>query len=361
MTEVVPSAQCSPRVWICSYLPASGGRGIERVVDMLSSSLRKYGYEVRVVDAEAAGIMDSPLVSIRPYAAWRIGRLVNSLAQRDDIIICNSYFSWNARKRRSLVIYHQTERERAISNKGRRGVLRNITVMTIGSWFDGKCGSGRMIVAVSNAVKDEIEKHYRLKVDAVITDGVDLAEFSPAGDKKALRNALSLPENDFLVVHAGPSDMQKGLGLVIKEILPRVRDTQHLILLTNTSERPKGSTVVGRVGFEKMAAYLRSCDALLMPSVYEGFGLTVAEALACGVPPLVTPTGIGRDLARDSILGRYVIPFERPDEYAACLKRLQEDRKEHEAASRAARVYAERNLSTDRFARSYIELIRSLK
>lgn len=349
------------RVWIISYLPAMSGRGIEKVVDALAGILRRNRYDVRIVDADSLGLWDSPFCRIRPYVSWRIGRILNTLVEPEDIIICNSYFSWNARRSRSLVIYHQTERERAISNRGLRSPLLNLAVYTIGAWLDKLCGAERTIVAVSPSVKDEVEKHYHLTVDRVIANAVDTATLSPAKDKVELRLSLGLPVNEFLVLHAGPSDKQKGLGFVVEQVLPRMGDGHRLVIVSDTAQRPDRAIVVGRQGFEAMTKFIRACDVLLMPSLYEGFGLTVAEALACGVPSVVSPTGLGKDLLKDDVLGRYVIPLDKPDLYASRLEELRSSSTEWNRVSEASRSFAEKNLGLDRFEREYLQLLKDLR
>ena len=49
---------------------------------------------------------------------------------------------------------------------------------------------------------------------------------------------------------------------------------------------------------------------MLVPSQAEGFGLSVLEAIACGVPAFATPVGI-HPLALSGIEGAYCAPYDR--------------------------------------------------
>lgn len=67
----------------------------------------------------------------------------------------------------------------------------------------------------------------------------------------------------------------------------------------------------GYLSDESLACYYRGAKALLMPSLYEGFGLPVIEAMACGIPTLVSNTTALGEIGRDcSIL---VDPMSIPD------------------------------------------------
>jgi glycosyltransferase involved in cell wall biosynthesis len=53
----------------------------------------------------------------------------------------------------------------------------------------------------------------------------------------------------------------------------------------------------GYIDEEKLPSYYRGASALLMPSLYEGFGLPVIEAMACGVPTLASNTTALKEIA----------------------------------------------------------------
>ena len=59
---------------------------------------------------------------------------------------------------------------------------------------------------------------------------------------------------------------------------------------------PAGVEAVGEV--QSVAEAIRSASLFVLPSLQEGFGIVVAEALACGVPAVVTPSGGPEELVR---------------------------------------------------------------
>ena len=78
--------------------------------------------------------------------------------------------------------------------------------------------------------------------------------------------------------------------------------------------------VVGTGDTASVAEVLRGASALLLPSHQEGFGIVAAEALACGVPVVTTPTGGPEELVRGSGAGVVLEGFS-PEELAGAILR----------------------------------------
>ena len=88
-----------------------------------------------------------------------------------------------------------------------------------------------------------------------------------------------------------------------------------------------------------LAGVLRRAEALVFPSLLEGFGLPVVEAMACGVPVIVSATSSLPEVAGDA--GLYVDPA-RPEEIAAAVLRLAGDPDLAACLSAAGRARAAR-------------------
>jgi len=73
---------------------------------------------------------------------------------------------------------------------------------------------------------------------------------------------------------------------------------------------------------ERLAAVLQRAEALVFPSLLEGFGLPLVEAMACGVPAIVSSTSSLPEVGGDAAL--YVDPAS-PDAIAAAILRLAGD------------------------------------
>ena len=74
---------------------------------------------------------------------------------------------------------------------------------------------------------------------------------------------------------------------------------------------------MGRVAPDEVPYWINAANAVLVPSQAEGFGLSVIEAIACGVPAFGTPVGI-HPVALHGIAGAHCAPYDR-DAWRAAL------------------------------------------
>lgn len=358
--ECNPRTRIKERVLVSSFLPASTGSGVETFVRLLSDALARHGREVLVIDSTQV-FLPGPLKRIRPLAAWVIGRRINRIASERDVILCNGFFSWNARRKKSAIVYHGTERGRVIGTGNWMGLFRRLTVRWISATLDKRAGKGRTVIAVSGAVGDEIREYYGHDVHAVIPNAVNLGVFKPIPDKRGLRAAFGLPENKFLVLFVGPADPRKGLEWIIRDLQPRFPKDFHLVLRTKMTRNQPNSTVIGRLSDNELVRLYNACDVLLMPSAYEGCSYVIVEALACGLPVVSSHTGAAVDMSHNNQLVKYVVNGLDAEKYLSCMERLASSADEWTETSSAARKYAEEYHSITDFERKYLQVIVELQ
>lgn len=153
------------------------------------------------------------------------------------------------------------------------------------------------LTACSRYLADLVEKEMQPELPVrVVYNGVDEQRFTPwhasKRDTKKVR-----------VFFSGNLTLRKGVQWLpgIAERLGKHIDihyTQGLrpiaLNLSASNLRP-----VGAVPFEQMHAHYQKMDILLMPTVREGFGLAVAEAMACGLPVVASDCSAIPELVDD--------------------------------------------------------------
>ena len=127
---------------------------------------------------------------------------------------------------------------------------------------------------------------------AVLPVGIDLERFRPIPRVEA-RERLGLdPDGPYLLF---PHDPVRPL----KRYDRAVEAAGDVRLLT-----------LGGVAPDEVPYWINAANAVLVPSAAEGFGLSVIEALACGVPAFGTPVGI-HPVALHGIDGAYCAEWDR--------------------------------------------------
>jgi O-antigen biosynthesis alpha-1,2-mannosyltransferase len=118
---------------------------------------------------------------------------------------------------------------------------------------------------------------------------------------------------------------------VLPEVLELVNQRRPLLLVHAGKAERWGegqgiaSRFIRRTGFvpdEDLAALYQSALALVFPSIYEGFGIPIVEALASGCPVVTTNWGTMKEIAGDAAL---LVDARKPQEIADAVLRLATD------------------------------------
>ncbi|MFQ6047591.1 MAG: glycosyltransferase family 4 protein [Gemmatimonadales bacterium] len=184
------------------------------------------------------------------------------------------------------VARHQTAR----SGWGER-LLGGIVEQREAALFRRGC---RQIIAPSRRVRDDLERFYRPTAQInVVHHG--FTEPPPDVSREAARRRFALGAEELVALWVG--DTRKGLGTAIEAV---AKTPEARLLVATRSPRESHLAHADRLGCLsriRWAGYLENAwpayaaaDLLLYPTVYDAFGLVVAEAMACGVPPIVPKT-----------------------------------------------------------------------
>ena len=167
--------------------------------------------------------------------------------------------------------------------------------------------SARRIMAISEATRRDLVQY--LDIDESIVDitylGVDHERFQPCptaeDEQDTLRTKYALTRP--FLLYLGAYDPRKNIPVLIRAFAAaglakdfdlvlagaiREGDLAKLKALSSKCNVSSVTRIIGFVDEADVAAFYRSCHLHVFPSVYEGFGLPVAEAMACGAPTITT-------------------------------------------------------------------------
>jgi glycosyltransferase involved in cell wall biosynthesis len=184
---------------------------------------------------------------------------------------------------------------------------------------------------------------------AVLPIPVDVERFRPKSDQAWLEQ-LDKPTIAFV---GRADDPRKNLPLLL-DAFALVRRELPDATLRLIGRPPRAGAVAHGAGVEvcgevdELPTILRDSQLSVLPSLQEGFGIVVAEALASGVPVVTTPSGGPEQLVRDSGGGCVTRSFD-PEELATEIVHLLRSPERLVACRRSGRDYVVRHHSRAAF------------
>jgi mannosyltransferase len=228
------------------------------------------------------------------------------------------------------------------------------------------------VVAVSGKSASYLTVPHR-----VIRHGIDTQKFQPAADRSALRARLGLPGETLLVGCYGRVRAQKGTGDFVDAMVRLLPDRPHVtavvmggvvghedyagalkdqIASAGLSDR---ILMLPEVPVEAMGNWYAALDLYVAPQRWEGFGLTVLEAMSTGVPVVATRVGAFEELMADGVTG-HLIPPEDVDAMAGAVASFLDAPNALTAMAKAARPHVLENFPIEGEAQALVALYREM-
>jgi glycosyltransferase involved in cell wall biosynthesis len=298
---------------VTHYYPAHRG-GVERIAGQLAERLARAGIAdlqwfasdcdpapaaapaLHAIPARSCNIAERRLGF--PYPLWSpaaLRRLARACRDADVVHLHDCLYLPNLvafvaaqRARRPLLVTQH------VGHIPYRNVLLRVAQRAanrvLGAWA---LGGADQVVFESEAVRAYFSDFVRFRSPALLVqNGVDTEAFHPATpeQRRQLRTRLGVPAGTPLLLFLGRFVEKKGL-LVLRELTQRLPRAHWLFagwgpLDPSGWGLPNVSVIRSPVPDELSSLY-QAADLLVLPSVGEGFPLSVQEAMACGTPALV--------------------------------------------------------------------------
>lgn len=235
-------------------------------------------------------------------------------------------------------------------------------------------GLQQAVIAVSSDVAGSIEARIGNGVPVrTIPNGVDVDRFRPDPQRGvALRSRMGIPADVPLVGTVAVFRTQKKLDdwLHAARVLVETHSDAHFLVVGDGPLREELEQLVRRLGLLDRVTFpglqtdvrdhLAAMDVYMMSSIFEGLPIALLEAMAMGVPPVVTNVGGIGEVVEDRTSGLLTEPGD-PERLAGLASLLLDDRDLRGAMGAAARSRVESQYSVRRMSddihEMYLELV----
>jgi glycosyltransferase involved in cell wall biosynthesis len=277
---------------------AGGGRVVRELLRALPGDHR-YRLYARTRWEEPLDDRFTWVLSPRKDPYWNLGAAVRASADCDVLLSTNSYLTaWFTTVPTVLEIYDMVAFDAALRPSPRAGAIERATLAPA-------LRRAAAAVCISQATADAVAARYPWAKDKLVA--------SPLGASPALRPepADDLPERFVLAV--GTLEPRKNLPRLVEAYrgLPaHVRAGTPLLVAgrvgweageTLTALKAADAQILGRVSDARLAALYAHCTVFAYPSLAEGFGLPVLEAMQAGAAVLTSDVSSLPEVGGDAV------------------------------------------------------------
>jgi len=335
--------------------------GISSYLFTLASGLREKGHNVylasgggELLDKFASSGIKQIKVPLRTKKEVSPGIIISFLKLRKEV------------KKHKIDLIHSNSRTTQVLGNLLSRYCAKPHIFTCHGFFKPKLSRrlfpcwGKLVIAISQEVKEHLISDFKLNENkiTIINNGIDLHNFGNFAGRQSFRESLGLGDAPLVGIIARLSDVKghtylfQAMQAVIKnfpstkllvagegkmkEVL--VREAEDLAIKDNVLFLPQAA------GTENVLAGL---DIFVMPSLQEGLGLALMEAMAQGLAVVGSAVGGIKTLIKDAQNGLLVPPGDAVS-LAEAISRLLGDKPMREKLGASARKFIIDNFSKEK-------------
>jgi len=233
-------------------------------------------------------------------------------------------------------------------------------------FFEKKNLNSAAAIQFSSNMEEEIARDFMMITSPklLIPEGINVEPFEKLPFRGSFRARYPVMDGKSLILHLGRLHQKKGLELLVEAFfqIAKRREDVHLVLAGSGDadfvmritkmlhdfgifER---TTMTGQLGDHDKLAILQDADIFVLASYGENFGLSVVEAMACGLPVLISDkVGIWREIVE---AGAGIVAPCNSNKIADQLEKLLNDSELRLNTGQRGKSLVEAQFSTDRMA-----------
>jgi len=228
----------------------------------------------------------------------------------------------------------------------------------------------KKIIAPTKSIKKELINDYNIDVNRinVIYHGVNTDLFFP--NKKMYTAKMSLDPYILYVGGIVPHKNVINIMKAFKKLVSEKRNLNHSLILAgskawhfklineafnklNSSNKMK---YIGHLSLKDLSILYKGASVFVSPSIYESFGFPALEAMACGIPAIVSKDTGTAEIVKDG--GILVNPYD-VDEIAEAIFRIISDAEYRNELSKRA-IKRAQNFSWERCAKETLDIYKEV-
>ena len=176
------------------------------------------------------------------------------------------------------------------------------------------------------------------------------------------------PADKFVVLFVGAISFNKGIPYLLEAFAALRHPRKELVLIGIMApemvafcrgKQLSDVTFAGHQPQAELPRWMSASHVLVLPSLSDGFGLVMGQAMACGCPVIASDHSGGPDLIEPNVNG-FVVPAGQSGPLCERLQQLADDAPLQQAMSEHAVAHAHALGGWDSYGREYFEICRSL-
>jgi len=277
------------------------------------------------------------------YKAKEMAKKFKTREDEFDLVIANDFFGTYVKKPK-IVVFH-----------GYYGDIFDCMHDRITLWYwlwGQELGRvQRLALKNSDVVVTPSQRNFdylkarKLKVDKMISHGIDTEFYK--NDLNAMKKLASFDLPKEFLLSVGTRAPWKNI-----DAIEAISQDYNSVVISGNEKSGKIKFLSG-IDEKLMPAFYSASKLLFHPSLHEGFGYVIGEAMSCGVPAVYSKVGFGTELAKE--IPELIV--ENPRDYLE-VKRVIENTLDNRAElSRRSRQYVETHFNLVGWGKKWLDVI----